>query len=41
VPPSIKIRRQGETLRVIVGEQDWGEWRTHLNCKDIHQVTAS
>jgi len=41
VPPSIKIRRQGETLRVVVGEQDWGEWRTHLNCKEIHQVTAN
>ena len=41
VPPSIKIRRQGETLRVVAGERDWGEWRTHLNCKNIHQVTSS
>jgi uncharacterized protein YecT (DUF1311 family) len=41
VPPSIKIRRQGETLRVVVGEQVWEDWRTHLDCKEIHQVTGS
>jgi uncharacterized protein YecT (DUF1311 family) len=41
VPPPVKIRRQGETLRVVIGGVNWGDWRTHLDCKDIRQVTGS
>ena len=39
-PPTIKIRRQGETLRVVVTEQEWND-DARPNCQYMWQVTAS
>ena len=39
-PPAIKIRRQGETLRVVVSGQDWND-DTRPNCAYMWQITAS
>jgi uncharacterized protein YecT (DUF1311 family) len=39
-PPAIKIRRQGETLRVVVSGQEWSE-EDRPNCQYMWQVTAS
>ncbi len=38
--PSIKIRRQGETLRVVVSGQDWSE-SNRPDCEYMWQLTAS
>jgi uncharacterized protein YecT (DUF1311 family) len=38
--PSLKMRRQGETLRVVVSGQDWSE-SNRPDCKYMWQITAS
>jgi uncharacterized protein YecT (DUF1311 family) len=38
--PTIKLRRQGETLRVVLGDQEWRD-EEHPNCEYMWQVTAS
>jgi uncharacterized protein YecT (DUF1311 family) len=38
--PSLKIRRQGETLRVVVSGQDWSE-SDRPDCEYMWQLTAS
>ena len=40
---SIKIRRQGETLRVVVDNPDWPNWDDQRNphCSNVHPVTGS
>jgi uncharacterized protein YecT (DUF1311 family) len=38
--PSIKIRRKGETLRVVVSGQDWSE-SNRPDCEYMWQLTAS
>jgi uncharacterized protein YecT (DUF1311 family) len=38
--PSLKIRRQGETLRVVVSGQDWSE-SNRPDCEYMWQLTAS
>ncbi|NLS69466.1 DUF1311 domain-containing protein [Bradyrhizobium brasilense] len=39
-PPSVKLRRQGETLR-IVGSIDDEEWHGFADCSSMWQVTGS
>ncbi len=39
-PPAIKLRRQGETLRVVVTGQEWND-DTRPNCQYMWQITAS
>jgi uncharacterized protein YecT (DUF1311 family) len=39
-PPTIKLRRQGETLRVVLGDAEWRD-EDHPNCEYMWQVTAS
>jgi uncharacterized protein YecT (DUF1311 family) len=39
-PVLIKIRRQGETLRVVVSGQQWRE-QNRPNCQSMFQITAS
>ncbi len=39
-PPPIKMRRQGETLRVVIGDQEWRD-DDYPNCKYMWQVTAN
>jgi uncharacterized protein YecT (DUF1311 family) len=38
--PSIKIRRQGETLRVVVGDAEWRD-EARSSCEYMWQITAS
>jgi uncharacterized protein YecT (DUF1311 family) len=38
--PSLKMRRQGETLRVVVSGQDWSE-TNRPDCEHMWQITAS
>jgi uncharacterized protein YecT (DUF1311 family) len=42
-PASIKIHRQGETLRVVFGETGWRGWRDErdLHCVSPYPITAS
>ena len=40
-PLAIRVRRQGETLRVVTAEADSARDNTPDNCRDIGQVTAS
>jgi uncharacterized protein YecT (DUF1311 family) len=42
-PPAVKLRRQGETLRVVVGNPDWDNWsRESLpHCEGTSQLTGS
>ncbi|MEO8316947.1 MAG: lysozyme inhibitor LprI family protein [Bradyrhizobium sp.] len=39
-PPTIRLRRQGETLRVVLGDAEWRD-EDHPNCAYMWQVTAS
>ena len=39
-PPTIKMRRQGETLRIVVGDQEWRD-EARTDCEYMWQVTAS
>ena len=39
-PPSIKLRRQGETLRIVVGNEEYRD-DERLNCLYMWQLTAS
>lgn len=39
-PTSVKIRRQGETLRIVLGDQDWRD-EEHPDCEYMWQLTAS
>jgi uncharacterized protein YecT (DUF1311 family) len=39
-PTSVKMRRQGETLRIVLGAQDWRD-EEHPDCEYMWQLTAS
>ncbi len=39
-PPTIRLRRQGETLRVVLADAEWRD-EDHPNCAYMWQVTAS
>jgi len=39
-PTTIKIRRQGETLRIVLGDEEWNE-DEHSDCEDLTQLTGS
>jgi hypothetical protein len=39
-PTTIKIRRQGETLRIVLGNEEWNE-DEHPGCEDLTQLTGS
>jgi uncharacterized protein YecT (DUF1311 family) len=39
-PTSVKMRRQGETLRIVLGDQEWRN-EEHPDCEYMWQLTAS
>jgi uncharacterized protein YecT (DUF1311 family) len=39
-PPSVKMRRQGESLRIVLGDQEWRD-EEHPDCEYMWQLTAS
>ena len=39
-PPAIKLRRQGETLRIVLTGQEWRD-EERENCNHMEQITAS
>ena len=42
-PPTIKIRRQGETLRLVASDKDWASFddETRPSCKSVRLLTAT
>jgi uncharacterized protein YecT (DUF1311 family) len=43
IPPTIRIRRQGATLRLVASDKDWARWddETRPSCKSVELLTGT